>query len=86
MDILYYYCINVLKQALVAGEEVFSKYDVAFNKDGMKSLLKTALNIGHFFSGKSKADFVADVKPYLKAASKVAEKVNFQDLVGFSFQ
>ena len=68
---------------LKSGSELFTKYDVAFDKQGMKDLLKTALNLGHLFSGKSKTDFVKQVKPYLEAASKMAGNMKFDDLVKF---
>ena len=66
-----------------AGSECLTQYDVAFDKQGMKELLKTALNVGHFFSGKSKSEFVKSVKPYLNAASKIAETIKVDDLVRF---
>jgi hypothetical protein len=49
-----------------AGAELFVKYDLAVDGDRFKSALKTALNLGHIFSGKSKQEFAKDVKPYLK--------------------
>lgn len=46
----------------------------------MKRVLKTALDFGHFFSGKTKGEFASQVKPYLEAASKVAESFNLEDI------
>ena len=80
----YIQCM-VTTRALSAGEELFSKYDISFNRNGMKDMLKVALDIGHFFSGKSKGDFVDGVKPYLKAASKAADSLNFDALMEVSF-
>jgi hypothetical protein len=68
------------------GEELFSKYDVSFNKNGMKKMLNIVLDIGHFFSGKSKSEFVDGIKPYMKAASQAAGSLNFEDLVPLSFK
>ena len=70
-------------QDLKAGTELFTKYDVAFDKQGMKNVLKKALDLGHMVSGKSKSQFVKDVKPYLKAASKMAEKIELEDIISF---
>ena len=75
-------CLRTLR-ALEAGQELFTQYDVAFDKQGMKNLLKTALNLGHLFSGKSKSEFVKDVRPYLEAASKMAENIKIEDFVRF---
>ena len=49
-----------------AGSELFVKYDVTVDSEGFKNALKTALGLGHLFSGKSKEEFSRDVKPYLK--------------------
>lgn len=66
-----------------AGSELFTLYNVSFDKQGMKSLLKTALSIGHIVSGKDKKSFVKGVKPYLHMASKWAELIKIDDLVQF---
>merc|ERR1719264_471790 len=71
---------------LIAGEELFSKYDVAFNRDGMKSALKAALDFGHLISGRSRKDFADFVPPYLKVASKAAENFNTAEYVNFAFE
>ena len=70
-------------QALKAGTELLTQYDVAFDKQGMKSFLSLALDVGHFFSGQSKKDFVRTVKPYLEAVTKLAEGIKTEDLVVF---
>ena len=48
------------------GGELFVKYDITVDGDGLKSALKTALSLGQIFSGKSRKEFAKDVKPYLK--------------------
>ncbi len=68
---------------LPAGSELFTRYDVAFDRQQMKDMLKTFLNVGHWFSGKSKKEFVEDVRPYLEAASKMAGSIKMEDLVRF---
>lgn len=75
-----------LFQDLVAGEELFSKYDVAFNRDGLKTALKAALDFGHLISGSSRKDFANFVRPYLKVASKAAENFNTAEYVNFAFE
>jgi len=74
---------SCIAQALDAGQELFVQYDVTFDRQGMKSLLKTALNIGHWFSGKTKKDFVDDIKPYLEVASKAAGAIKLEDFIKF---
>ena len=78
--------IPKLFQALSAGEELFSKYDVAFNRDGLKSALKAALDFGHLISGRSRKDFANFVRPYLQVASKAAENFNTAEYVNFAFE
>ena len=75
-----------LFQDLVAGEELFSKYDIAFNRDGLKTALKAALDFGHLISGSSRKDFANFVRPYLKVASKAAENFNTAEYVNFAFE
>ena len=78
--------IPKLFQALSAGEELFSKYDVAFNRDGLKSALKAALDFGHLISGRSRKDFANFVRPYLQVASKAAENFNTAEYISFGFE
>eukprot|EP00095_Tigriopus_kingsejongensis_P001779 maker-scaffold339_size202159-snap-gene-1.24 protein:Tk01779 transcript:maker-scaffold339_size202159-snap-gene-1.24-mRNA-1 annotation:"hypothetical protein TRIADDRAFT_26073" len=70
-------------QEMKAGTELLTLYNVAFDKQGMKNLLKTALSLGHMVSGKDKKAFVKDVKPYLQMASKWAEIIKIDELVQF---
>jgi len=66
------------------GDELFVKYDITVDGDGLKSALKTALSLGQIFSGKSRKEFARDVKPYLKMVSDVVKKVKMKDLIKFS--
>ena len=58
-------CVETVKD-LEAGTELFVKYDITVDGDGLKSALKTALSLGQMFSGKSRKEFAKEVKPYLK--------------------
>ena len=49
------------------------------DKDGMKTVLKAALEIGHRYTGKSRREFANEVRPYLQMASNFAEKLNLND-------
>ncbi len=66
-----------------AGEELFTRYDVSFDQNQMKDILKAALNVGHFFSGKSKKEFVREVRPLLEAASKVVGSIKIDNFLSF---
>ena len=37
--------------------------------------MKTALNVGHWFSGKSKEEFIKDAKPYIGIAASLLKTV-----------
>ena len=69
------------------GEELFVKYDITVDGDGLKSALKTALSLGQIFSGKSRREFAKEVKPYLKVlTSQMFKKpffVLYINLLGF---
>ena len=58
-------CVETVRD-LDEGEELFVKYDITVDGDGLKSALKTALSLGQIFSGKSRREFAKEVKPYLK--------------------
>ena len=66
-------------QDLKKGTELFTQYEVAMDKDGMKTVLKAALEIGHRYTGKSRREFANEVRPYLQMASNFAEKLNLND-------
>ena len=59
------------------GEELFVKYDITVDGDGLKSALKTALSLGQIFSGKSRREFAKEVKPYLKVLTSQIFKKPF---------
>lgn len=64
--------------------ELFIRYDVTLNVDGVKSVFNAALNVGHILSGKSKEKFIGGVKPYLGILSKVAKVFDYYDFVKFN--
>ena len=70
---------NGFLQDLKKGTELFTQYEVAMDKDGMKTVLKAALEIGHRYTGKSRREFANEVRPYLQMASNFAEKLNLND-------
>ena len=61
-------CVETQKD-VEAGDELFVKYDITVDGDGLKSALKTALSLGQIFSGKSRKEFAKEVKPYIKVIS-----------------
>jgi len=66
-------------QDLKKGTELFTQYEVSMDKEGMKHVLKAALEIGHRYTGKSRKEFAKEVRPYLEMASNFAEKLNLND-------
>ena len=66
-----------------AGTELTAKYSITVDQDKMKLALKTALQFGHWVSGKPKDQFINGVKPYLDVVSKLAENLDGIDLVRF---
>ena len=70
-------------QDLPEGTEVLTQYEIALDKDGMKTMLKAALEIGHRYTGKSRKEFANDVRPYLQMASKFADKIDADYLLSF---
>ena len=59
------------------------QYDLAVDKAGLKVALKAALKLGHFFSGKTKEDFVRGIKPYMKIASEFANNIEMSNFIKF---
>ena len=60
-----------------------TKYEVALDKEGMKSVLKAALEVGHRYVGKSRKEFAKEIRPYLEMASKFADKIDADFLLSF---
>ena len=73
----------IILQDLNEGTELFTQYEVAMDKEGMKTVLKAALEIGHRYTGKTRKDFAKEVRPYLELASQFAEKINVDYLLSF---
>ncbi len=65
------------------GTELLTQYEVAMDKEGMKTVLKAALEIGHRYTGVPRKQFANQVRPYLELASKFAEKLNVDYLLSF---
>ena len=49
----------------------------------MKFALNTALQLGQMITGKSKRDFVKEIKPYMKIVSKLASNIKLSDFLKF---
>ena len=77
---------KLLFQDLIAGEELFGKYDLSFNRHGLKSALKVALDFGHLISGRSRKDFADFVRPIVQFASNAAENFNSAEYVNLAFE
>jgi len=75
-------CFYSLKD-LPEGTELFTRYEVALDRDGMKKALKVALELGHRYTGKSRKDFADQVKPYLKMAAQMADKMDIDTMLSF---
>ena len=56
---------------------------MALDGPGVKAALKTALKLGHFFSGKTKEQFVRGIKPYMKIASELANNIKMSNFIKF---
>jgi len=66
-----------------AGTELFTRYEVALDQDGMKKALKVALELGHRYTGKSRKDFANEVRPYLKMAAQFADQIDVDTILSF---
>jgi len=75
-------CLYSLKD-MVEGTELFTKYEVALDQDGMKKALKVALELGHRYTGKSRKDFANEVRPYLKMAAQFADQIDVDTILSF---
>lgn len=51
---------------MAPATELLVKYDLSVDGEGLKAAMKTMLNLGQVFSGKSREAFAREVKPYLK--------------------
>ena len=56
---------------------------MALDGAGLKVALKAALKVGHFFSGKTKEEFVKGIKPYMKIASELANNIKMSNFIKF---
>ena len=56
---------------------------MALDGAGLKVALKAALKLGHFFSGKTKEEFVRGIKPYMKIASEFANNIEMSNFIKF---
>jgi len=75
-------CLYSLKD-MPEGTELFTRYEVALDQDGMKKALKVALELGHRYTGRSRQDFANEVRPYLKMAAKFADQIDVDTILSF---
>ena len=62
---------------------MFTRYEVALDRDGMKKALKIGLELGHRYTGKSRKEFAHQIKPFLKMAAQFADKIDIDTLLSF---
>ena len=58
---------------------------MTMDKQTIQRALKAGLSIGHLVSGKSKDEFVKDVRPFLSTVAQLAEGVSIQDYLELMF-
>ena len=56
---------------------------MAVDGEGLKTVLKTVLKLGHFLSGKTKQEFSRGIKPYMKFASEFAKTIKLSNFIKF---
>jgi len=75
-------CLYSMKD-IPEGTELFTRYEVALDQDGMKKALKVALELGHRYTGKSRSEFASQVRPYLKMAAQFADQIDVDTILSF---
>jgi len=75
-------CARTMRD-ISSSEELFVKYDVAVDVEGVKFALKTALQFGQMVTGKNKKEFVKEIRPYLKFVSTLTKNLNLADFISF---
>ena len=83
MSSLVLYLICHFFQDIPEGTELFTRYEVALDQDGMKKALKVALELGHRYTGKSRSEFASQVRPYLKMAAQFADQIDVDTILSF---
>ena len=53
------------------------------DEEKVKFALKTALQFGQIISGKSKKEFVREIKPYMQIVSDLSKNIKLADFIRF---
>ena len=51
------------------------QYGVEVDEEGMRFALRTALQLGQMVSGKTKQQFVTEIRPYMKMVVKLSKQL-----------
>ena len=51
------------------------------DEEGMRFALRTALQLGQMVSGKTKQQFVTEIRPYMKMVVEPSKQVNLADFI-----
>ena len=77
----YLICLSSLKSFNTYFFQL--QYDVAVDEEKVKFALKTALQFGQILSGKSKREFVREIKPYMQIVSDLSKHIKLADFIRF---
>jgi len=75
-------CVATI-QDIPAHTELLVEYSLTVDKHRVKTALHSALRLGRLLTGKSRAQIVRDMKPYLKVVSNMMEALSLEDLMKF---
>ena len=59
------------------------QYGVEVDEEGMRFALRTALQLGQMVSGKSRQQFVREIRPYMKMVAELSKQINLADFIKF---
>ena len=57
------------------------QYGVEVDEEGIRFALRTALQLGQMVSGKTKQQFVTEIRPYMKMVVEPSKQVNLADFI-----
>ena len=53
------------------------------DEEGLRFALRTALQLGQMVSGKSRQQFVREIRPYIKMVAELSKQINLADFIKF---
>ena len=53
------------------------------DEERIRFALRTALQLGQMVSGKTKQQFVREIRPYMKMAAELSKQINLADFIKF---